>query len=127
MNRVGQPERPAIEVNHSRTVNAEVLRQLCAGIEEEGVPHVLVPRSSELDAVAAAARGAERSMLDVGIGLGDNGAVAIAQSSFPADQPVLRSEGQPSPDLARRLGQNAARMVTRLPLELSFPPPHNAR
>lgn len=117
MSRAGEAERPAIEVRHPRSVAPEVLRQVCAGIEEEGVPHRVVPSDSEPDALAAAVRGAQASMLDVGIGIDDGGAIAVAQASFPSDRAVLRSD-RPSAHIARQLGHNTARIVTRLPLEL---------
>lgn len=117
MSRAGEAERPAIEIRHPRSVAPEILRQVCAGIEEEGVPYRLVPSESEPDALAAAIRSAGLSMLDVGIGIDDGGVMAVAQTSFPHDRAVLRSD-RPSPVVARRLGHNTARIVTRLPLDL---------
>lgn len=116
--RSGQARRPEIEVHHPSSTRGELLRHIGAGIEEEGVPYVLVPREHAPDAATTAAAGAASSLLGVAIGVAEDGSVAVAHESFPAERPVLRHGGPLAPPEARRLGQNAARVVTRLPLVL---------
>ena len=64
-------KRPAIEIHHARSVDPEVLRQLAAGIEEEGAPHEMAVHDGETDAGTLAARGARSSMLLVAIGIAE--------------------------------------------------------
>lgn len=111
-------KRPAIEIHHARSVDPEVLRQLAAGIEEEGAPHEMVVHDGGTDAGTLAARGARSSMLLVAIGIADDGSCAVAHDSFPPGRPVLVEPGPLTPEAARRVGQNAARIVTQIPLSL---------
>lgn len=116
--RAGEERRPTIEVHHPPDTEPELLRHLGAGIEEEGVPYSLVRRASVADAVTAAAHAARDSMLGVGIGLDEQGGIALSHSSFAPERPVLEHRGPLAPEDARRMGQNAARVVTRVPLHL---------
>lgn len=87
-----------------------VLREICAGLEEEGVPFE-VCRCDPAPAVALAFAAAGRSPLDVGIGLDASGAIAVHHAKLPEDQPVLLTTTEP-----RHAGHDAARVVTRTPL-----------
>ena len=116
--RAGEERRPTIEVHHPHDTDPELLRHLGAGIEEEGVPYSLVRRAPGAAAVIAAAHAARDSMLGVGIGIDEHGGIALAHSSFPPELPVLEHREPLTPEHARRMGQNAARVVTRVPLHL---------
>lgn len=116
--RAGEARRPTIEVHHTPFVDPEILRHLCAGIEEEGVPHEMVPVNPVPDALAEASRAAGRSMLGVGVGIADDGTMAVAHESFSDERAALRLDSPATATTARQLGHNAARIVTRLPLDL---------
>ncbi|WP_345423731.1 glycerol dehydratase reactivase beta/small subunit family protein [Pseudonocardia xishanensis] len=102
-------EPPAIVLRGA--VGADVLRQVCAGAEEEGVP--VAVEQAEGDPVALAHAAALASPLEVGIGVGRDGAVAVHHASLRADRPVERI----APENARRAGRTAARIVKILPLD----------
>ena len=57
----------------------EVLREICAGIEEEGVPFVILP-GPPLGALELALRAAQRSPLQVGIGSSADGVRATTRA-----------------------------------------------
>jgi len=103
----GRVEPPAIVVRGA--VGAGVLRLVCAGAEEEGVPVTVEP--GEGDPVALAHAAALASPLEVGIGVGTDGMAVVHHASLRPDRPVERSTD------ARRAGRTAARIVKILPLD----------
>jgi hypothetical protein len=108
--------------------DARLLREVCAGAEEEGVPVEVETADSALSVctssgglTAGAATGlaylaAGRSRLQVGIGLDRAGGVAVHHSSLPEFAPALTAAGDAGPADWRRAGRVAARIVKRLPL-----------
>lgn len=110
-------QRPAVQVHRSPGAPAAVLREVCAGAEEEGVPTevVDVPDQPE-DAVGLAREAARASQLEVGIGVDAAGAVAVHHGKLPADRPATTTGPDAGPQDWRRAGRTAARVVTGLPL-----------
>ena len=113
----GQPEPPVIVVLSAGA--GPVLREVLAGIEEEGVPYS-VERGSAGDvatsAVDLARRAARRSPLHVGVGVGASGDVCVHHDKLDEVVAELCSGDAAHPDAARILGHNAARIVVSLPL-----------
>ena len=115
--RVTEPgPRPAVLVYRNPGAPAPVLRQVRAGVEEEGVPTdvVDVPGPDEAPALAHAA--AEESRLGVGIGLDSSGAAAVHHGTLPERTPVDTTPAGAFPSDWRRVGRTAARVVKHLPL-----------
>ena len=104
--------------------DARLLREVCAGAEEEGVPvdvETAAGTESVGDLTSGAATGlaylaAGRSRLQVGIGLDRAGEVAVHHSTLPEHAPALTVAGDAGPADQRRAGRVAARIVKRLPL-----------
>ncbi|GAB6898685.1 glycerol dehydratase reactivase beta/small subunit family protein [Kineosporia succinea] len=92
-----------------------LLREICAGIEEEGVPYEVSPLTTEVTEGASGA--ARRSALEVGIALDAAGVHVVHHAKLPAGQPVSRT-GTATPRTARRAGHDAARIAVRAPLTL---------
>ncbi|OLT44236.1 hypothetical protein BJF85_20315 [Saccharomonospora sp. CUA-673] len=110
-----------------------VARDVCAGLEEEGVPVVVEGavvesavaeggRSGEEatgdggNAVSLAFAAAQASSLGVGIGIATGvagNAVCVHHAKRPAARPVLTAD----PTQARWCGHNAARLVVGLPFK----------
>ncbi|MEG6585372.1 glycerol dehydratase reactivase beta/small subunit family protein [Dendrosporobacter sp. 1207_IL3150] len=90
------------------------LREVQAGIEEEGVPFTLFI-SDETDAVRLAYQGAEQSKLGVGIGIGLE-EVCIHYYKLPAERPLFVSDCSDTHEW-RRFGYNAARLVKGIPFK----------
>ncbi len=114
----GQPVPPTIVVlcSGDRDPAAAPLRQLLAGIEEEGVPYEVASAASA-GAGALAAEASLRSTLAVGVGVADDGAVAVTHRTLPAEQPVVVVDAGADDDAVRSAGRTAARVVVGLPLD----------
>ena len=120
--RVTEPgPRPAVLVYRDPEAPAPPLRQVCAGVEEEGVPTDVVDvpgpdDASVLSAVVLAHAAAEESRLGVGIGLDSSGAAAVHHGTLPERAPVATTPAGALPSEWRRVGRTAARVVKHLPL-----------
>ncbi|GAB6179576.1 hypothetical protein JCM14036_08950 [Desulfotomaculum defluvii] len=91
------------------------LREIQAGIEEEGVPYLL-QKSEQSDRVDLAYQGANASQLGVGIGISPTG-ICIHYHKLPEDQPLFSLDGDGTPEEWRYFGYNAARLVKGLPFK----------
>ncbi|MET4433002.1 glycerol dehydratase reactivase beta/small subunit family protein [Mycolicibacterium sp. 624] len=115
----GQPEPPVIVV--LRAADGPQLREVLAGIEEEGVPYsVQWPPRINTEAASAtglARQAALRSPLHVGVGVGAAGDVCVHHDKLSEPLSELCSDGAADRDVARTLGHNAARIVVSLPLK----------
>ncbi|MDG4664035.1 glycerol dehydratase reactivase beta/small subunit family protein [Mycobacterium sp. 236(2023)] len=112
----GQPEPPAIQVRSA--VNSDIEREVLAGIEEEGVPCIVVRPRNAASADDLAREAARRSSLDVGVGIDADGRISVAHEMLREPVPGLVSGGAATPSFARRAGHNAARIVVGIPLRL---------
>ncbi|SDY57518.1 Dehydratase medium subunit [Modestobacter sp. DSM 44400] len=112
----GSAERPAVLVYRHPGTPPAVLRQVCAGAEEEGVPTEVVDAPDGGDATALAHAAAQASRLDVGIGLDASGAAAVHHGKLPERGPAATTGLDGTPADWRRAGRTAARVVKGLPL-----------
>jgi hypothetical protein len=119
----GDPgSRPVVVVGHRGEAAPEgALREICAGITEEGVPHRVTDFADAADLTALAHAAARTSPLEVGVGVDASG-VCVHHAKLPADRPVARSTTVDAAT-SRRMGHDAARIVTGLPLKLGEPGP----
>lgn len=100
-----------IYANHP---NQEILKEICAGIEEEGVLYKVVMKE-ETNISRLCYESANDSILGSGIGM--NGTrTELSLRSLPEGGYVFHSE-KPTYDQARNLGANAARAVKRMPFK----------
>jgi len=86
----------------------ELLKEVCAGLEEEGVLFGVFAQS-EADVKTLAYNAAAQSLLNVGIGITMSGAV-MQMKNFSIDKPIFNISGETGRDY-RTLGANAARAV----------------
>lgn len=110
----GQPDKPAILVL-SRAASP-IENEVLAGIEEEGVPYVVERPSDRADANTLARAAAGRSSLRVGVGIDDDGRVAVQHEMLTESPPELTTVSTAELSTARTLGHNAARIVVGIPL-----------
>ena len=115
-----QPEqtlnRPSIVITvFPHAGDAVKLREIQAGMEEEGVPCSLTT-GADLDAVTLAHQAAFMSALGVGVGIRPDG-LCIHYQKLPAHQPLFVLTGAQSAAEWRRFGYNAARLVKGLPFK----------
>ncbi|GII57871.1 pduH protein [Planotetraspora thailandica] len=87
------------------------MRDLTAGIEEEGVPYHL--ESGTGGSVELAYAAAQASGLGVGVGVDADGNVCVHHAKLPSDMPAVTGPAS----AARIIGHNAARLVVGVPLK----------
>ena len=105
-------QKPAILI-YSRNPDQDYLREVCAGIEEEGVLYEVRQREECLDELAYLA--AAESMLGVGIGI-DGERIAMQMSRLPKGRNVFELD-TPRFWQCRNLGANSARAVKKMPFK----------
>lgn len=103
--------KPQILIYASET-DTVILKEICAGIEEEGVSWEVVGQVSK-GAEDLAYDSSNASSLGTGLGY-SNGVIVLSLNSLPKGSYVYRVE-KPTIKQARILGTNAARAVKRKP------------
>jgi hypothetical protein len=99
----------------SPSVEFDDIRELCAGLEEEGVPYKYQHLQQELDAIEFGQKAAMESSLQIGIGVDRNFNASLCHQSLPGNkQYITCSSGH-----LREFGSNSGRLVKGLPLILS--------
>ena len=93
----------------------EKIREVQAGMEEEGIPCFVV-QSKESDVVALAYQGACASKLGVGLGIGADG-LCIHYCKLPDQHPLFALNVPGIPVQWRHFGYNAARLVKGIPFK----------
>ncbi|MHC1558566.1 glycerol dehydratase reactivase beta/small subunit family protein [Actinomycetospora sp. C-140] len=106
---------PAVLVAVHDDAPLGVVREVCAGAEEQGVPTALLGAPSPA-AQDAGRHAASESRLEVGVGVGADGAVVVRHALVP-DAITGLDAGATAPEL-RILGADAARIVAGLPLRM---------
>ncbi len=91
------------------------IREVQAGMEEEGIPYTVVP-SNETNAAALAYEGASQSKLGVGIGIGAAD-LCIHYVKLPVQKPLFTLASSGTPAEWRYFGYNAARLVKGIPFK----------
>lgn len=104
------------------------LREVQAGIEEEGVPYA-ISSAEEQNAASLAFLAAGQSQLGVGVGIGLED-ICVHYVKLPVGEPLFSSGWTSAPEEWRRCGYNAARLVKGLPFKdrqaVGSAPPRNA-
>lgn len=104
--------RPAIII-YCREPDEDYLREVCAGIEEEGVLYQILFREGELDDLAFEA--AADSMLGSGIGICRK-RLAMQMQHVPKGKNVFELN-TPAFAQCRSLGANSARAIKKMPFK----------
>jgi len=106
---------PSIIVCLSQTFNDErVLQEALRGVEEESIPYEILSETMD-KAVSLAYSGAERSVLEVGIGIGNDGRLAVHYRKLPPGRPLFNVDYSREFDSIRSVCANAARLVKNTP------------
>jgi hypothetical protein len=107
-------KKPTIMIYTARP-DAALLREVCAGIEEEGVLFEVVSAMVG-DATILAAAASDASMLGSGVAVCGT-TVALHIKGMEKGKTVL-SYAAATPEQARDAGANSARVIKRLPFKL---------
>jgi len=94
--------------------NERILREVQRGVEEESVPYEIIYENLG-DGVSLAYMGAERSVLEVGIGIDENSCLAVHYRKLPPECPLFRLDYVKKFSLIRSVCANAARLVKNTP------------
>ena len=100
--------KPSVYIYESGAM-AESLKEICAGLEEEGIPCEIF-KLDDSDAKSLAHAAADHSRLRVGIGITAT-AAALQIRNLPIDKPVYLIVINDDSTILRRIGINAARAV----------------
>lgn len=106
-------KRPSIFI-YTHNSNNNYLKEICAGIEEEGVFYEIFENDVS-DAEKLAHDAAAESMLGCGIGISAD-TVVLQMKGTPTGKNI---EKYSSPDFSqcRKLGANGARIIKKMPLK----------
>lgn len=104
--------RPTIII-YTMKPDEDLLREICAGIEEEGVLYEIHSREGDLDELAYGA--AKESMLGSGIGIHGQ-RIAMQMNRIPRGKNVFELNA-PRFWQCRNLGANSARAVKKMPFK----------
>ena len=96
---------------YCREADEDLLLEVLAGIEEEGVPYEVAAREESLDELAYLA--AKESVLGSGIGM-EGQRVAMQMAALPLGRNVFEL-ARPTFAQCRLIGSNSARAVKRCP------------
>ncbi|GLW10733.1 hypothetical protein Misp01_58610 [Microtetraspora sp. NBRC 13810] len=102
---------PAVVLLH-RHGDPRVLREILAGLEEEGVP-CRTEEAADGGARELAFAAAQVSSLGVGVGVDAMGNTCVHHAKLPRDAPAAAGPA----GSARVMGHNAARLVVRIPFK----------
>lgn len=106
--------KPVILV-YTNEAHEALLKEMSAGIEEEGVLYETVQRN-EADVYTLCYEAAKNSLLGVGVAIKEE-QVAVQMMPLSLGKPLFELD-KPTNKQARLLGMNAARAVKRMPFHL---------
>jgi len=106
----------AIYVGYEQDVSQAVIQEISLGIEEEGVPYEWCALRDE-DARAIAQSMSMQSKLDIGIGIGKDGWIAIHHKQFPEGFYLFETRLTYIGDWLRAIGANSARLAKGIPFK----------
>ena len=114
-------KKPTIVI-YTHTADEQLLREVCAGIEEEGVLYEVAPHAYGTAEVLSE-QACDASMLGVGIGM-DSRVLSLHIKGMnyrhgDQEKTALFFLRSPNAAAARALGSNGARVIKKLPLRLS--------
>lgn len=101
---------------YSAFYGEENLKEVCAGIEEEGVPFEILKLAGDYGAFDLSKKAAESSILEVGIGI-DEESVCLYCTALKTETPLFEVSINDKKAL-RIIGTNSARYVKKMPFKL---------
>ncbi|MCM8710029.1 glycerol dehydratase reactivase beta/small subunit family protein [Clostridium sp. SYSU_GA19001] len=108
--------KPAILI-YTSSRNEKVLKELCAGIEEEGVPFEVNMFKEGFKAEELSRKAAESSIVEAGIGV-DRDKACFYCTILKTKDPLMKADVK-ADKILRTLGSNAARYIKKIPFKLN--------
>jgi hypothetical protein len=109
-------EKPSINVYFSKSIDISSYSELIWGIEEEGIPHLL-KQKEEKSGIKLSFNAARESRLGVGIGIGDDGYIALHYTKLEPESPLFKISSKECSSRIRAVGANSARLVKGIPFK----------
>lgn len=107
-------KKPSIFI-YTNNANQDVLKEVCAGVEEEGIFYEIL-EFSHISADGLAENAARDSMLGTGIGIAGT-QVALTMRGLKSMQMIEQAK-ELSGEVCRRIGSNSARIIKKMPLKI---------
>lgn len=108
--------KPCIIIHvYNHPTSGQKVREVQAGMEEEGIPCSII-ESHEKDVATLAYQAACTSKLGVGVGISSDG-LSIQYDKLPAKEPLFLLTTPGTPSDWRMFGYNAARLVKGIPFK----------
>ncbi|WP_051353202.1 glycerol dehydratase reactivase beta/small subunit family protein [Thalassobacillus devorans] len=101
-----------ITIFYARTLPSVQIKEVVAGLEEEGVPFLLQKSDPSINFIELGWNAAMSSPLQVGIGIDQHHHICVHHQKLNQTHPYLKNTLQNG----RKFGQYAARIVKGLPL-----------
>lgn len=114
--------KPAININLINTQhNQMIVQSIMAGIEEEGIPYeiIILENSHDQNVASIAHNAAVNSLLDVGMGIDNNGNVSLHYAKLLEQKPLFNLLPPYHKEELRLIGNNAARLIKGLPFRFA--------
>jgi len=111
-------KKPGIYIFINEDVKEETLKDMILGIEEEGIPYELKKIvGKNINSLASMA--SESSLLGVGIGV-DKNKIILHQEKLTSKSYVFCINLSSTPNELREIGENAARIVKKVPFKNKY-------
>ena len=113
---INKLEKPSIKVYVSSNYKrGRILKELCHGIEEEGIPYEVVYKEGT-NSVYLGYEACRSSILGVGLGITES-SITLHYEKLEEASPLFIVEVNFSLENIRSLGANSARLVKRMPFK----------
>ena len=106
-------QRPSIFI-YTKGSDPQYIKQICAGIEEEGVFYEIFEKNSS-DVSQLAYDAANESMMGSGIGVSGDKVALMMKGVVKGNNVEFYRKA--SPEECRRIGANSARIIKKMPLK----------
>lgn len=104
-------ENVCINVLTNFSFKSSIIIEICAGLEEEGIPYRVQEDAQNI--IGLGFKAASLSILGVGIGVSHDGKISIYHEKSPQEKPYITANWKDG----RKMGQNAARLVKGVSLK----------
>lgn len=115
---LNKESKPTIIIHANKDFGGKnILKQICYGIEEEGIPYEVIMVDDCSNHIKMAYEACQNSRLGVGIGISE-GYVALHYEKLQEEEPLFNVSTHGDIETIRAIGKNSARLVKRLPFKL---------
>lgn len=111
-------QKPRIYIFTKHEIEEKSFKDMLLGIEEEGIPYQ-IKVFGDYDCNKLASMASNDSLLGVGIGI-DKNCIVLHQERLDPNRNVFSIELNSKPEKLREMGENAARIVKKVPFKNKY-------